>query len=82
MSDPNQQKYDNIVTLELILQIVDSTPSPTEGESQDVLPRDSTEITSTGPSTKGAATPKARPSIMVPALPITKEEAKIVGMAD
>ena len=76
-SDPNQQKYDNIVTLELTLQIVDSMSSPTEGESQDISPRGSTGISSTGPSTKGAATPKARSSIMVPALPLTKEEAKV-----
>ena len=79
MSDPNQQKYDNIITSESILQIVDSTPSPTEGESQDILPRDSTKINSTGPFTKGAATPKARSSSMVPALLLTKEEAKVVG---
>ena len=77
MSDPNQQKYDNIVTLELILQIVDSMSSPTEGESQDISPRGSTGISNTGPSTKGAATPKARSSTMVPALPLTKEEAKV-----
>ena len=77
MSDPNQQKYDNIVTLELILQIVDSMSSPTEGEFQDISPRASTRVSSTGPSTKGAVTPKARSSTMVPALPLTKEEAKV-----
>ena len=51
--------------------------SPTEGESQDISPRGSTGISSTGPSTKGAVTPKARSSTMVPALPLTKEEAKV-----
>ena len=77
MSDPNQQKYDNIVTLELILQTVDSMSSPTEGEPQDISARASTRVSSTGPSTKGAVTPKARSSTMVPALPLTKEEAVV-----
>ena len=51
--------------------------SPTEGEPQDISARASTRARSTGPSTKGAVTPKARPSTMVPPLPLTKEEAVV-----
>ena len=50
--------------------------TPTEGEFQDISPRGSTGNSITGPSSKGATTPKARPNSMAPTLQF-EEEAKV-----